>query len=223
MLNGSLDYHLFGRRSLLSWTLRYKIACGLASALLYLHEEWEQCVLHRGIKSSNVMLDSNFNVKLGDFGLARLMHHEIGPQNTVVAGTLGYLDPKYMTTGRISKELDVYSFEVVALEIATGRKLVDKQSEKGLVEWVWDLYGNGEFLSILKQVECLMIIGLWCAHLDWNLRPSIRQANRALSFETDFPQLPKKKKKPIAMYYVPSSPWISAHECLVASSSTNVG
>ncbi|PIN02264.1 Serine/threonine protein kinase [Handroanthus impetiginosus] len=142
MPNGSLDYHLFGRRNPLSWTVRFKIALGLASALLYLHEEWEQCVVHRDIKSSNVMLDSSFNVKLGDFGLARLMDHELGPQTTGLAGTLGYLAPEYVTTGRASKESDVYSFGVVALEIATGRKSADKRFEKGLVAWVWDFYGT---------------------------------------------------------------------------------
>ncbi|PIN11031.1 Serine/threonine protein kinase [Handroanthus impetiginosus] len=231
MPNGSLDYHLFCGRSQLSWSLRYKIAIGLASALLYLHEEWEQCVLHRDIKSSNVMLDSDFNVKMGDFGLARLMDHELGPQTTGVVGTLGYLAPEYVSTGRASKESDVYSFGVVALEIATGRKSVDKQLEKGLVEWVWDLYGNGQLISAVdermetdvepKQVECLMIIGLWCAHPDRTLRPSIRQASRVLSFEADLPQLPTKM--PIAMYHVPSSSLVSAAEASITSSSINVG
>ena len=65
--------------------MRYKIALGLAAGLLYLHEEWEQCVVHRDIKSSNIMLDSNFNVKLGDFGLARLMDRELGDQITGLA------------------------------------------------------------------------------------------------------------------------------------------
>ena len=78
MENGSLDSHLFQEKTMLTWAMRYKIAQGLASALLYLHEEWEQCVVHRDVKSSNVMLDSNFNAKLGDFGLARLVDHEKG-------------------------------------------------------------------------------------------------------------------------------------------------
>ncbi|MFS8010697.1 putative protein kinase RLK-Pelle-L-LEC family [Helianthus anomalus] len=96
MPNGSLDSHLFGNMPPLAWGLRYKISLGLASALLYLHEEWEQCVIHRDIKSSNVMLDSGFNAKLGDFGLARLMDHELGPQTTGLAGTLGYMAPEYV-------------------------------------------------------------------------------------------------------------------------------
>ncbi|KAK9163451.1 hypothetical protein Syun_004353 [Stephania yunnanensis] len=100
MPNRSLDYHLFGKKAPLDWTRRYKISLGLASALLYLQEEWEQCVVHRDIKSSNVMLDSNFNAKLGDFGLARLMDHELGPKTTGLAGTLGYLAPEYISTGK---------------------------------------------------------------------------------------------------------------------------
>ena len=69
MPNGSLDHHLFGKKSP-PWVVRYEIALGLASALPYLHEEWEQCVMHRDIMPSNILLDSNFNAKLGDFGLA---------------------------------------------------------------------------------------------------------------------------------------------------------
>ncbi|KAJ7943772.1 putative Kinase [Quillaja saponaria] len=136
MPNGSLDYHLFRNKNPLAWTVRHKISLGLASALLYLHEEWEQCVVHRDIKSSNIMLDSNFNVKLGDFGLARLMDHELGPKTTGLAGTLGYLAPEYVTTCRASKESDIYSFGIVALEIATGKKSIDPREDKGLVEWV---------------------------------------------------------------------------------------
>lgn len=146
MPNGSLDSHLFGQKAPLVWAVRYKIALGLASALLYLHEEWEQCVVHRDIKSSNIMLDSGFNVKLGDFGLARLMDHELGPQTTGIAGTFGYLAPEYVTTGKVSKESDVYSFGVVALEIACGRKaatFIEGKCEIGLVQWIWELHGNG--------------------------------------------------------------------------------
>ncbi|XP_027157426.1 L-type lectin-domain containing receptor kinase IX.1 [Coffea eugenioides] len=235
MPNGSLDTHLFGRKNLLSWSVRYKIAIGLASALLYLHEEWEQCVIHRDIKSSNVMLDSNFNAKLGDFGLARLMDHELGPQTTGVAGTFGYLAPEYVSTGRPSKESDVYSFGVVALEIASGRKSTDpmpthEKSETGLLEWVWDLYGSGKLSSAmdgrlnndfdLKQFECLLTVGLWCAHPDRSLRPTIKQAIQALNFEATLPNLPTKM--PVPIYDVPNIISSSA-EPLITCTSIDVG
>jgi tRNA A-37 threonylcarbamoyl transferase component Bud32 len=150
MPNRSLDSHLFIEKSLLIWATRYKVAQGLASALLYLHEEWEQCVVHRDIKSSNIMLDSNFNAKLGDFGLARLVDHVNGSQTTVLAGTMGYMAPECVTTGNASKESDVHSFGIVTLEIACGRRPIKTnapQDQVVLVEWVWELYGIGKVLE----------------------------------------------------------------------------
>ena len=215
MPNGSLDSHLFGAKIMLKWPIRYKIAQGLASALLYLHEEWEQCVVHRDIKSSNIMLDSNFNAKLGDFGLARLVDHEFGLQTTVLAGTMGYLAPECFTTGTASKESDVYSFGVVCLEIACGRKPVDPRAEPSkvrLVEWVWDLYGNGQLLEAADkrlgmefdegQIKSLMVVGLWCCHPDPTSRPFIRQVIHVLNFEASLPFLPSKL--PVPMYVGPS-------------------
>ncbi|PRQ31130.1 putative protein kinase RLK-Pelle-L-LEC family [Rosa chinensis] len=205
MPNGSLDAHLFKEESLLTWEVRYKIAHGLASGLLYLHQEWEQCVLHRDIKSSNVMLDSNFNAKLGDFGLARLVDHGKKSQTTVVAGTMGYMAMEYVTTGKASNETDVYSFGVVALEIACGRKPIDSSYEEkqiNMVEWVWELYGDGKIIEAadpklrgdfdVKQMECLMMVGLWCAHPDYNFRPLIQKAIQVLNFEVPLPDLPPK-------------------------------
>ncbi|CAL5438406.1 unnamed protein product [Camellia sinensis] len=215
MENGSLDYHLFKEKSLLTWARRYKIAQGLASALFYLHEEWEQCVVHRDVKSSNVMLDSNFNAKLGDFGLARLVDHGKGSQTTVLAGTMGYMAPEYLVAGKANKGSDVFSFGVVALEIACGRKPIDfkvPESQMRMVEWVWDLYGAGRLLEaavdlkicpdfVQKEMECLMIVGLWCAHPDHNLRPSIQQAIHVLNFEVPLPILPAKM--PVPTYFAP--------------------
>ncbi|KAI6694987.1 hypothetical protein NL676_022697, partial [Syzygium grande] len=216
MPNGSLDLHLFGKKAPLNWSIRYRISIGLASAIFYLHEEWEQCVLHRDIKSSNVMLDSNFNAKLGDFGLARLIDHELGPHTSGLAGTLGYLAPECLSTGRACKESDVYSFGIVALEIATGRKVRDSKnpkSQKSLVEWVWDLYGDGKLLEGFdermgldfeeKQFECLMMVGLWCAHPDRTLRPSIRQVIKVLKFEANVPNLPMKMSDPVCRVPTP--------------------
>lgn len=214
MPNGSLDAHLFKQNSFLTWEFRYKIAQGIASALLYLHEEWEKCVVHRDIKSSNVMLDSNFNAKLGDFGLARLVDHAKGSQTTVLAGTMGYMAPECATTGRASKESDVYSFGMVALEIACGRRPFDPNAEEGkmvMVEWVWELYGSGNLVEATdpklhgsfrdeqqqqQQIECLMVVGLWCAHPDRNCRPSMRQVIHVLNFEAPLPVLPSQLPTP---------------------------
>jgi hypothetical protein len=203
MPNGSLDSHLFTQGSLLAWAMRYKVVQGLGSALLYLHEEWEECVVHRDIKSSNIMLDSDFNAKLGDFGLARLVDHVKGSQTTILAGTVGYMAPEYLTTGKARKESDVYSFGIVNLEIACGRKPIKPNASEDqivMVEWVWELYGIGKVLEAAdprlggdfdeSQMERLMIVGLWCSHPNRNLRPSIREAIHVLNFEAPLPILP---------------------------------
>ncbi|KAD6454286.1 hypothetical protein E3N88_08992 [Mikania micrantha] len=188
MENKSLDSHLFKEKSLLTWGTRYKIVHGLASALLYLHEEWEQCVLHRDIKSSNVMLDSKFNAKLGDFGLAKLVDHEKGWQTTQMAGTKGYIAPECVVTGKATKESDVFSFGVVVLEIACGRKPIDYKAQENqiwLLGWIWELYGTNTLLEAVdphlgldfdeEEIKHLMIIGLWCVLPDSEARPSMRQ------------------------------------------------
>ncbi|XP_042496644.1 L-type lectin-domain containing receptor kinase IX.1-like [Macadamia integrifolia] len=216
MPNGSLDSHLFKAKTMLTWEVRNRIVLGLASALLYLHEEWDQCVIHRDIKSSNIMLDSNFNAKLGDFGLARLIDHEKTSRTTVWAGTLGYMAPETALTWKASKESDVYSFGIVALEIASGRRCVEPKAEEGqmvLLEWVWELYGKGKLLKAAdpkfnmdfekQQMDCLLIVGLWCAHPDYKLRPSIRQAMQVLKFEASLPVLPPSM--PVSTYAVPPS------------------
>ncbi|TQD78740.1 hypothetical protein C1H46_035699 [Malus baccata] len=209
MPKGSLDSHLFKEQSVLTWEARYKIARGLASGLFYLHQQWEQCVLHRDIKSSNIMLDANFSAKLGDFGLARLVDHGQEPQTTALAGTLGYMAPEYVVTGKASKESDVYSFGIVALEICCGRKSIDPKF--GSSKWVWELYGEERVIEAAdpklcgdfdgQQMECLMIVGLWCAHPDYKMRPSIQQAIQGLNFEAPLPNLPSKM--PVATYFAP--------------------
>ncbi|XP_061359981.1 L-type lectin-domain containing receptor kinase IX.1-like [Gastrolobium bilobum] len=215
MPNGSLDSHLYGGKSFLTWTVRYNIALGLASALLYLQEEWEQCVIHRDIKPSNIMLDSCFNAKLGDFGLARLVDHEKGSQTTLIAGTRGYIAPEYFTSGKATKESDIYSFGVVLLEIACGRKPIDLAANEGqitVVEWVWELYGLGKFLEAAdtklcgafdeQQMERLVVVGLWCVHPDYSSRPSISQVIQVLKFESPLPILPENM--PVPTYLPPT-------------------
>ncbi|XP_074580053.1 L-type lectin-domain containing receptor kinase IX.1-like [Curcuma longa] len=195
--NGSLDSYLqYSAQNHLRWPARYKIALDLASAMLYLQHDWEQCVLHRDVKPSNILLDSAFNAKLGDFGLARLIDHDLSWKTTVNAGTLGYMAPEYLDTGKASKESDVYSFGVVALEIACARR----PSTGKLVERAWEFYAkgrvveaadeklNGEFDE--EQMERVLVVGLWCAHPDFNQRPSMKQAINVLNGQTALPNLP---------------------------------
>ncbi|PWA46325.1 Concanavalin A-like lectin/glucanase superfamily [Artemisia annua] len=205
MPNGSLDSHLFGSIPSLAWGVRYKIS-----------------------------LDSGFNVKLGDFGLARLMDHELGPQTTGLAGTLGYMAPEYVRTGKASKESDVYSFGVVAIEICCGRKArdcIDEDSEMGLVDWVCCLCRRGEILLAVderlnqdfdaEQAKRLMMVGLWCAHPNRGLRPSIRQVIQVLNFEAPIPDLPVNE--PVLEYHTSTTPTSGSEDPYLTSSSINIG
>ncbi|KAL6851965.1 hypothetical protein ACP4OV_020150 [Aristida adscensionis] len=212
MPNGSLDGHIHNRRIVLSWQFRCEIVLGIGSALLYLHQDWEQCVLHRDIKPSNVMLDASFNAKLGDFGLARLIDHEQESHTTALAGTMGYMDPECMVTGRASTASEVYSFGVVILEIMCGRRPIvvvqdtEEYTTVHLVQWVWELYGNRNILDAAdarlndefdnEEMERMMITALWCAHPDHTMRPSIRQAVNVLRLEAPLPNLPTNMPVP---------------------------
>ncbi|MQL86530.1 hypothetical protein Taro_019064 [Colocasia esculenta] len=221
MPNGSLDSHLYPRegdgKPPLTWKVRQRVAFGLASALFYLHEECEQCVVHRDVKPSNVILDAGFNAKLGDFGLARLSDHDQVLVTTALAGTMGYLAPECVMSGRTSKESDVYSFGVLALEIACGRRAIEPHAAPGmigLVDWVWDLYGRGAVLEAADrrlgsdfdelEMERLMLVGLWCAHPDFTRRPSMRQVMGALTFEASLPEL--SSTMPFVTYCSPPAP-----------------
>ncbi|CAL5386797.1 unnamed protein product [Camellia sinensis] len=141
MPRGSLENHLFRRGSYfqpLSWNLRLRVAIGAAKGLAFLHSA-ETKVIYRDFKTSNILLDSNYNAKLSDFGLAK-----DGPTgdkshvSTRVMGTYGYAAPEYLATGHLTARSDVYSFGVVLLEMLSGRRAVDKNRPSGehnLVEW----------------------------------------------------------------------------------------
>ncbi|GKV32932.1 hypothetical protein SLEP1_g41495 [Rubroshorea leprosula] len=102
----------FNGRPLFTWSQRYRILKDVASALLYLHEEWEQVVLHRDVKASNVLLDSNLNGRFEDFGLARLHDHGAKPETTNLVGTIGHLAPKITRTGMATTSTDVFAFGI---------------------------------------------------------------------------------------------------------------
>ncbi|KAK4355337.1 hypothetical protein RND71_024308 [Anisodus tanguticus] len=142
MPNGSLDEVLHGKsaaRKVLDWPSRYRIAVGAARGLSYLHHDCIPHVIHRDIKSSNILLDHNMEARVSDFGLATLMEPDKTHVSTLVAGTFGYLAPEYFDTGKATVKGDVYSFGVVLLELLTGKKPTDESFlEEGtkLVTWV---------------------------------------------------------------------------------------
>ena len=168
MCNGSLDEWLFQpsdrHRNVKAATdlnkeveslplgLRHSVLSGVAAALAYLHEECVQCVLHRDIKSSNVLLDKELHAYLGDFGLARLIDHQKVEKTTMMAGTLGYMAPEMPYTGKATKESDVYSFGVLMLEVMCGVRPLDIPAiEKGdgiLVDRVWRAHEAGNILQV---------------------------------------------------------------------------
>jgi serine/threonine protein kinase len=214
MPNGSLDKVLFEARTPLPWPHRRKILFGVASALAYLHQECENQVIHRDVKSSNIMLDEGFNARLGDFGLARQIEHDKSPDATVAAGTMGYLAPEYLLTGRATEKTDVFSYGAVVLEVASGRRPIEKEKEtvaaagkvgacSNLVEWVWSLHREGRLLAAADarlagefdegEMRKILLVGLACSHPDPLARPTMRGVVQMLMGEAEVPIVPTTK------------------------------
>ncbi|XXG66325.1 hypothetical protein AAC387_Pa05g3831 [Persea americana] len=198
MCNGSLDKYLFDEpKATLSWNQRLKIVRGVAAGLLYLHEEWEQVVIHRDVKASNVLLDGEMNGRLGDFGLARLYEHgTTNPTTTRVVGTLGYLAPELTRTGKATTSSDVFAFGALLLEVVCGRRPIDPKAmpeEMVLVEWVWEKWREGRVVEVVdsrirgdyrvEEVELVVKLGLMCSHPVASERPSMRELVRYLDGE----------------------------------------
>ncbi|KAG2390174.1 hypothetical protein LR48_Vigan07g251100 [Vigna angularis] len=198
--NGSLETHLFGNRRSLKWDVRYCIALGVVRAIRYLHEDTEQCVVHRNIKPGNVLLDRDFNAKLSDFGMAKLVDPRLRSQKTRVVGTYGYLAPE----GRASKESDMYGFGVLALEIACGRRSYrdEEYNHVPLMNWVWKLYVDGKILNAadeklksdfdVSEMRCLLTVGIWCTLKDHKERPTAEQVINVLKQKVSLPVLSTK-------------------------------
>ncbi|XP_027150438.1 L-type lectin-domain containing receptor kinase S.6 [Coffea eugenioides] len=206
MPNGSLDKILHGRSSVtkfLTWERRSNIVLGVASALVYLHEECINQIIHRDVKACNIMLDAEFNAKLGDFGLAAVYQRSLEIRDaTVPAGTMGYLAPEYVFSGVPTVKTDVYSFGVVVLEVASGRRPVD-DNRIVITDWVWELWGKGKLIEAAdpKLKRCftrkvmgrMLMVGLCCTHPDHQKRPTMREAARMLQGEAPIPSLPPRK------------------------------
>ncbi|KAK6146896.1 hypothetical protein DH2020_017808 [Rehmannia glutinosa] len=189
MPNGSLDKFLFDEpKCVLNWEQRFKIIKGVASGLLYLHEGYEQVVIHRDVKASNVLLDGEMNGRLGDFGLAKLYDHGSNPGTTRVVGTLGYLAPEFSRTGRPTTSSDVFAFGTLLLEVACGRRPVEYKTgpeDVVLADYVWTKWKEGRIFDVVDQRmkgefdqnEVLMVLklGLMCSSNEQLVRPSMRQ------------------------------------------------
>ncbi|XP_047074806.1 probable receptor-like protein kinase At1g80640 [Lolium rigidum] len=139
MEKGSLETQLHGpsHGSAMSWHTRMKIALDTARGLEYLHEHCNPPVIHRDLKSSNILLDSDFNAKIADFGLA-VTGGNLDKGNLKISGTLGYVAPEYLLDGKLTEKSDVYAFGVVLLELLMGRKPVEKMSPsqcQSIVSW----------------------------------------------------------------------------------------
>ncbi|CAN6210247.1 unnamed protein product [Urochloa humidicola] len=218
MSNGSLyeALHPCSGRELhvtLNWPRRYNVAVGIASAVAYLHEEHDKQVIHRDIKSSNILLDSSFSPRLGDFGLARLKDHGTSPRSTLAAGTVGYLAPEYLQMGKATEKSDIYSYGVVLLEICTGKQPIERETPRSMnmlnvVDWVWNLHSKGKLLDAAdpylsgqydnEQMKRLLLLGLSCVNPFSEERPVMRNVLGILEGKNE--QLPVPRKKPLLVF-----------------------
>ncbi|CAK9150420.1 unnamed protein product [Ilex paraguariensis] len=201
--NGSLASILFSTKKnfVLSWEHRFNIVKGIAAGLLYLHEEWEQVVIHRDVKSSNVLIDADMNGRLGDFGLARLYDHGKHSHTTHVVGTIGYIAPELIQTGKASKSSDVFAYGVLLLEVACGRgPIVHEVPDPGhviLVNWVIECLQMGRILDavdpklnsmyVVEEMELVLGLGLICSHPKPETRPTMREVTRYLNGDEPVP------------------------------------
>ncbi|EEF51931.1 L-type lectin-domain containing receptor kinase S.1 [Ricinus communis] len=191
MPNGSLDRYIFNSTNKsLNWQKRRQILSDVAEGLNYLHHGWDQVVIHRDIKSSNILLDSEMRGRLGDFGLAKLYSHNEVPNTTRVVGTLGYLAPELATLAAPTAASDVYSFGVVILEVACGRRPIemgkdDDEDDRVLIECVRELYVEGKVVEAaderiqgeygVEEMEMVLKLGLAACHPDPQRRPTMKE------------------------------------------------
>ncbi|XP_042482848.1 probable serine/threonine-protein kinase At1g01540 [Macadamia integrifolia] len=200
--NGNLEQWLHGDvgpYSPLTWQIRMNIILGTAKGLTYLHEGLEPKVVHRDIKSSNILLDKQWNPKVSDFGLAKLLGSERSYVTTRVMGTFGYVAPEYASTGMLNERSDVYSFGILIMEIISGRNPVDYNRPPGevnLVEWLKTMVANRSAEGVLdpkipekpssRALKRALLVALRCVDPDAQKRPKMGHVIHMLEVD-DFP------------------------------------
>ncbi|KAF0932242.1 hypothetical protein E2562_008748 [Oryza meyeriana var. granulata] len=200
--NGNLEQWLHGDVgpvSPLSWDSRMKIILGTAKGLMYLHEGLEPKVVHRDVKSSNILLDKHWNAKLSDFGLAKLLGSEQSYVTTRVMGTFGYVAPEYAGTGMLNETSDVYSFGILIMEIISGRVPVDYNRPPGevnLVDWLKTMVSTRNSEGVVdpkmphkptsRALKKALLVALRCVDPDARKRPKIGHVIHMLEVD-DFP------------------------------------
>uniref|UniRef100_A0A0E0HBK6 non-specific serine/threonine protein kinase n=1 Tax=Oryza nivara TaxID=4536 RepID=A0A0E0HBK6_ORYNI len=203
--NGSLDQAIFGHSSLnLDWAMRFEIILGIARGLSYLHEESSVCIVHRDIKASNILLDTDLIPKISDFGLAKLYDEKQTHVSTGIAGTFGYLAPEYAMRGHLTQKADVFAFGVVMLETVAGRSNTNnslEESKINLLEWAWDQYEKEQALRILdpnlkgfNKDEAFRVIrvALHCTQGSPHQRPPMSKVVAMLTGEVEVPKVVTK-------------------------------
>ncbi|KAI3810761.1 hypothetical protein L1987_20383 [Smallanthus sonchifolius] len=207
--NGNLEQWLHGamrQHGYLTWEARIKVLLGTAKALAYLHEAIEPKVVHRDIKSSNILIDDEFNAKVSDFGLAKLLGAGKSHITTRVMGTFGYVAPEYANTGLLNEKSDVYSFGVVLLESITGRDPVDygrPAQEVNLVDWLKMMVGSRRSEEVVdptietkpstRALKRALLTALRCVDPDSEKRPKMSHVVRMLESE-EYP-LPREDRR----------------------------
>ncbi|XP_056855890.1 probable LRR receptor-like serine/threonine-protein kinase At1g29720 isoform X2 [Raphanus sativus] len=203
MENNSLAVSLSGKSSTkLEWPMRQKICVGIARGLAFLHEGSAVRMVHRDIKTTNVLLDADLNAKISDFGLARLHEEEHSHISTKIAGTIGYMAPEYALWGQLTEKADVYSFGVVAMEIVSGKnntKHKGSVEHVSLINWALTLQQSGDIMDIVdpvlegdfnsKEVVRMIKVSLVCTHSSPSLRPTMSEAVQMLEGEIEVTQV----------------------------------
>ncbi|AQK40948.1 Putative leucine-rich repeat receptor-like protein kinase family protein [Zea mays] len=204
--NGSLDRALFGDSgTILDWPTRFEIILGIARGLTYLHEESSVRIVHRDIKASNVLLDTDLTPKISDFGLAKLFDEKKTHVSTKIAGTFGYLAPEYAMRGHLTEKADVFAFGVLAMETVAGRPNTDNSLEEHriyLFEWAWELYERDQALGILdarieesdgeEAVIRVINVALLCTQGSPHQRPPMSRVVKMLTGDIEVPEVVTK-------------------------------